>query len=259
MNYNARTIDEAKDYLSIRYNELASIGISLKQEINYMDKAIISSYSNNYSSIYILDSYRGRQLYSKLVKQFDLSIMTMDECNIVDYLKKIDCKYIVVEPSKAYIKIKEYYGDKTTERSGVKLINHIDEGIAILNTLDTDQDTIDAYCLHPLLQSDDDFNLNISSDFGGISSRALFLAVEYRRVANSYLSTNKMSDFVGFTNEAIEQMLYADKKQNEKDFALYHEGSHPRSKELREYFNNWIKILLKIKPMRKNNIWKYKL
>jgi hypothetical protein len=40
-------------------------------------------------------------------------------------------------------------------------------------------------------------------------------------------------------------MLFADKVQNEKDFALYHEGTHARSKELREYFNNWLNILLK--------------
>jgi hypothetical protein len=69
--------------------------------------------------------------------------------------------------------------------------------------------------------------------------------MEYRRVANSYLSKDKIENFVGFTNDKIKQMLFADKVQNEKDFALYHEGTHARSKELREYFNNWLNILLK--------------
>jgi hypothetical protein len=82
-------------------------------------------------------------------------------------------------------------------------------------------------------------------DFNKVSTSAIILAVEYRRVANSYLSINKMEDFVGFTNEKIKQMLYADKIQNEKDFTLYHEGKHERSKELRSYFNNWLNILLK--------------
>ena len=40
-------------------------------------------------------------------------------------------------------------------------------------------------------------------------------------------------------------MLYADKIQNEKDFKIYHEVTHERSKELREYFDNWINKLLK--------------
>ncbi len=145
----------------------------------------------------------------------------------------------------SYKLISNYYGDQTAKRSGVKLMNHIDEGIEILKSINADQETIDAYCLHPILQSDDAFNQNYTLDFTGIPTSSLLLAMEYRRVANSYLSKNKIEDFVGFTNEKIKQMLFADKIQNEKDFALYHEGTHPRSKELREYFDNWINILLK--------------
>jgi (p)ppGpp synthase/HD superfamily hydrolase len=150
-----------------------------------------------------------------------------------------------LETSKAYKIISDYYGDATAKRSGVKLINHIDEGIEILKSIGADSDTIDAYCLHPILQSDEEFNKNLTGDFTGVSTTAIILAVEYRRVANSYLSTNKIGDFVGFTNDKIKQMLYADKVQNEKDFALYHEGKHPRSRELREYFDNWLNIILK--------------
>jgi (p)ppGpp synthase/HD superfamily hydrolase len=59
---------------------------------------------------------------------------------------------------KAYKIISDYYGESTTKRSGVKLINHIDEGIEILKSIGADDDTIDAYCLHPILQSDEEFN-----------------------------------------------------------------------------------------------------
>jgi hypothetical protein len=144
----------------------------------------------------------------------------------------------------AYILISEYYGDSTAKRSGVRLMNHIDEGIEILKSIGADEETIDAYCLHPILQSDESFNQNYTMIFEGISASSLLLAMEYRRVANSYLSKDKIEDFVGFTNEKIKQMLFADKKQNEKDFALYHEGKHERSKELREYFDNWLNCLL---------------
>lgn len=147
--------------------------------------------------------------------------------------------------SRAYELIKEYYSDRVTKRSNVPLINHIDEGIAILKSINADELVIDAYCLHPILQSDEDFNNNYTMNFDGVPTEALLLAMEYRRVANSYLSRNKMEDFVGFTNDKIKQMLYADKVQNEKDFKLYHEGTHVRSNELRKYFDNWINILLK--------------
>ena len=147
--------------------------------------------------------------------------------------------------SKAYQLIKSYYGDKTAKRSGVPLMNHIDEGIEILKSINADDVTIDAYCLHPILQSDEAFNSNYEMDFSGIPTSSLILAVEYRRVANSYLSKDKIESFVGFTNDRIKQMLYADKVQNEKDFKLYHEGTHERSGELRQYFDNWLNILLK--------------
>ncbi len=146
---------------------------------------------------------------------------------------------------KAYQLISNFYGSSVTKRSGVKLINHIDEGIEILESLGAEDDTIDAYCLHPILQSDEEFNKNYTMNFDGISTSAIILAVEYRRVANSYLSDNGIEGFVGFTNDKIKQMLFADKKQNEKDFALYHEGTHVRSKELRKYFDNWLNNLLK--------------
>lgn len=143
----------------------------------------------------------------------------------------------------AYAIISNYYGDLKTKRSEVRLMNHIDEGIEILKKLNANENVIDAYCLHPILQSDEAFNTNIDFDFTGINSHVLFLVIEYRRVANSYLSNKNKKDFVGFTNEEIRLMLYADKVQNEKDFKLYHENTHPRSKELREYFDNWFEIL----------------
>jgi hypothetical protein len=145
---------------------------------------------------------------------------------------------------RAYQIISDHYGDSTAKRSGVRLMNHIDEGIEILHLIGADEDTIDAYCLHPILQSDEAFNKNLTLDFSGVSSQALLLSMEYRRVANSYLSTGRIEDFVGFTNDKIKKMLYADKVQNEKDFALYHEGTHERSKELRRYFDNWLHVLL---------------
>jgi len=184
-------------------------------------------------------------------KTCDCIIISQEEPKHIStkpFLDNADEVIVIHRPKQelpAYKLISNYYGQSKTKRSGIPLINHIDEGIEILKGIGADEDTIEAYCLHPLLQSDEEFNKNLNMDFSKVSTSALILAVEYRRVANSYLSTNKMEDFVGFTNEKIKQMLYADKIQNEKDFALYHEGKHERSKELREYFNNWLNILLK--------------
>ena len=41
----------------------------------------------------------------------------------------------------------------------------------------------------------------------------------------------------------LRAMLIADKVQNKKDFQLYHQGTHERSKELSEYFDDWLELL----------------
>ena len=145
--------------------------------------------------------------------------------------------------SDAYKLVQQYYGDKRTESYGVPLIYHIDEGGYILDYIGASDIVKDAYYLHPLLQSDEEFNKNLSMNFGSISTESIILAIEYRRVANSYLSTMSKSSFVGFPNQDIKDMLLADKVQNYKDFMKYHKTTHKRSVELEQYFLNWFELL----------------
>lgn len=155
------------------------------------------------------------------------------------------------EFSSAYEYIVEHYGDKKAERSGVKLINHIDEGIKIMKSLGSTISTMDAFCLHPLIQNDADLEKNKSwiTDIQEqyISTEALIFAFEYRNIANQYLShriITSLSDIKLSPFESVNQMLIADKVQNYKDFLIYHAGTHPRTDELNEYFNNWLCKLL---------------
>jgi len=150
---------------------------------------------------------------------------------------------LLYETYRYYKFIRDYYGNKTTERSKIPLINHIDEGIDILYELNSDEITIQAYCLHPFLQNDVDFKNNLLKIPTFVSPITAALTVEYRRVANSYLSKDKVESFVGFSCKEVKDMLVADKIQNNRDFIKYHEGTHPRSKELRKYFNNWEELL----------------
>lgn len=143
----------------------------------------------------------------------------------------------------AYNIIKDFYADKKASRSQVPLINHIDEGLKILTHLKASQEVLDAYCLHPILQSDEALLQNMDFDFKDISHKTIILAMEYRRVANSFLSRNIDLDFVGLSCEEVRQMLIADKVQNYKDFIIHHYGKHGRSHELNKYFNDWFKIL----------------
>src|SRR5689334_10398990 len=85
--------------------------------------------------------------------------------------------------------IERKYAGKVARRSGVSYINHIREGALILYSLyGNEEDTIGAYCLHPLFQGDD-YLVELVAEpesVDGIAPRILLLGMEYRRVANGY-------------------------------------------------------------------------
>jgi hypothetical protein len=50
--------------------------------------------------------------------------------------------------------IAEYYGDRRAKRSGVPYINHITEGLVVMDRLGASKVAKDAYCVHPIFQDD---------------------------------------------------------------------------------------------------------
>lgn len=150
----------------------------------------------------------------------------------------------VITGTREYRAIAQHYGNRVTRRSRVPLINHIDEGIAILATSDARDIVMRAFCLHPLLQDDrglvDAFpRLTQLTD----SVHVLTLALEYRRVANLAPHQRALAspdDIELSPLREVNQMLAADKIQNRKDFVIHHRGFHPRSAELDRYFQLWL-------------------
>lgn len=152
--------------------------------------------------------------------------------------------------NKHYAAIGEYYGHQRAARSGVPLIVHIDEGIALLDALGSSMRAKEAFCIHPLVQ--DDSALMAALAPGSIFARhqpdpaAVTLAMEYRRVANAYLSHHckDSEDQIELSClDEVNQMLVADKVQNRKDFERFHLGTHARGATLERYFANWLRRL----------------
>ena len=152
-----------------------------------------------------------------------------------------------------YKQIKEFYGDRRALRSGVPYINHIDEGLIILHEIGASDLAKRAYCLHPLLQTDYDYNNNYNRL---LIENTLKLPVlindSYRKSANEWLSNRVQfhdGDFYAdgiphiYGPYAVREMLIADKIQNYKDFILYQKSTHHRSQELEIYFKIWLGYL----------------
>uniref|UniRef100_A0AAU6W1B1 Uncharacterized protein n=1 Tax=Pseudomonas phage Nican01 TaxID=3138540 RepID=A0AAU6W1B1_9CAUD len=152
-----------------------------------------------------------------------------------------------------YDLIELFYKDKTAKRSGVRLMNHIDEGIQMMYEMRASGIAISAFCLHPIAQSGNKgFHILLTAARKQkIRHEAIHLAQQYAYAANSFLCKPSTDHFthkdlcreVGPLNQDLIHMLVADKIQNEKDFELYHKGSHPRSEQLAHYFNLWLEYL----------------
>jgi hypothetical protein len=149
--------------------------------------------------------------------------------------------------TREYRAVEQFYGDRTTKRSGVPLMHHIDEGLAVLATIGARDVTMRAFCLHPLLQDDQQLvtklqRLTELTD----SVHVVAYAMEYRRIANAAPHTKPLAtaDEIPLSPlPEVQQMLVADKIQNCKDFIMHHRGSHRRSAELDHYFKLWFERL----------------
>lgn len=139
-----------------------------------------------------------------------------------------------------YKSIKTVYGNDIAHRSRLPLMNHIDEGLVILDNLGASKMTKRAWCLHPIIQSDIYFT-GVTEDQGWHYLAVMF-ATEYRNVANACLSTTEDKKYELSILKEVNQMLVADKIQNQKDFRLYN-SDHKDAKELEKYFSNWLEAL----------------
>lgn len=160
---------------------------------------------------------------------------------------------IMMRNSVEYRLIAREYGQQRAKRSQVLLIDHIHQGLQVMDMFNASYQAKLAYCLHPLLQNFVDLEANLSKVCREelVSVRAVILAMEYRNKANRYLCTPNTDDMgvtiakmmVGELLPEVRHMLIADKIQNYKDFMLHHYGTHERSEELKNYFEQWFAIL----------------
>lgn len=153
------------------------------------------------------------------------------------------------------MEIEEFYGNRTAKRSGVPLLNHIYEGLTILQELGAGWHAQRAYSIHPIYQSDEELKRN-HAHLTYEDRHVIKLVMEYRNIANASLSSIVYRDYSADWNplrlkhpiyisplDEVNQMLIADKVQNYKDFLIYHKSTHERSAELEFYFLSWLTAL----------------
>jgi hypothetical protein len=145
--------------------------------------------------------------------------------------------------------IETHYGQWRAKRSKVLLINHIHEGVSILQALGASEDVQAAFCIHPLVQN------SVSTKYPKDFTHIVHMAEMYTIYANTSLCTSEFDKITANLESKLDKlpvmpteiayMLYADKIQNYKDFKLYHYGTHENFNRLNRYFRLWINYLIK--------------
>ena len=163
----------------------------------------------------------------------------------------------VVKGTPEYRAIADFYGQDRAKRSGVRLMNHIHEGVAVIACMGGGEDAVmaaRAYCIHPLFQNDREL-ATVGQEFAKKTWPSLLVlyAMEYREKANAWLSDKVVKGEDGNLicigqpdagdDPVVRVMLCADKVQNYKDFIACHRGTHTRSDELDLYFKTWLEHL----------------
>jgi len=158
-----------------------------------------------------------------------------------------------------YQLVKSVYKLRVAKRTGRLYIDHINEGLIVLDALSATTISKQAFCLHPLLQSDKELHrmLQYNPDLLlNCSPVSIIIAMEYRQHLNRFSSQTVINArrkiLISSLKKVMEETPYlrpmaiADKVQNRKDFLTYHKGKHPRSQELDYYFKTWLYDILEV-------------
>ena len=216
-----------------------------------MDKSLVDN-TSNLDYFFIKSDHETLAAYEQAFNMLKSKTVVVEkDSNLEKFLREkgVACIHWKKSEWPEYDAIANMYGDRCADRTRVHLINHIDEGIYILKRIGASELAQRAYALHPIIQGELEFKQfwdceMTENKFGHWDGRVLLLAAEYRNIANAYLSHCASSETFALSPiSEVNQMLIADKIQNRKDFDRYHNGTHPKSDRLIEYFGQWLRRL----------------
>ena len=252
---DANTYLEVLQYYSVRAMQFAAHQYGWSGIVTPHEHGFLTHFYDartKYASFYVPEAARGNGLTAEVCKAIDLPFLTIKECNVWQFLESIGAEVKVFDAlceTPEYAMISRIYGDRKSKRGKQFLMNHIDEGAALIAYLSKATTTpndilMKAWALHPVLQDNEPYMQNMAECERTCDPRAVELAIRYRQAANMYLSGiyRGPNDLLPEFGEDVGILLIADKVQNYKDMQMFNRH-HPKYQILSGYFENWLNVL----------------
>jgi hypothetical protein len=156
----ATTWPELEQYFSTRARQLWHEGWRWSQSLDDVGVGCRTEFTSaageQFASYYVLAQYHGQGHFKRLVSADPLPIVTITDCHIEQILHHIGARYVRAGDlldSAEYRLVEVVLADNRNE-AGVFLMNHVDDGLAVLADRGTDALTKRAFCLLPLVSED---------------------------------------------------------------------------------------------------------
>lgn len=250
LEYDANTQEEVVNYFQTRARQLLSDGFVWQKDLTPAPGGLITTFKKGdelFKSYYCYASCRGKGLASMAINSIKERIVTTHDCHIEEFLIARNKAYVMAGQfckTPEYREIQSYYNDQKDKISQRYFMNHIDEGLFILNILGASDATKRAFCLHPLLQKDQDLKIHWNTLKHKYDAEVIGLVMEYRNIANKQVELSAIDD--------VNEMSIADKIQNYKDFLICQHNVHKDSEEIDKYLTKWLHKLAISKAMFKD-------
>jgi len=153
----ASTWPELEQYFATRARQLWHEGWRWSQHLENIGVGCRTEFTSaageRFASYYVLAQYHGQGHFKRLVNSDPLPIVTITDCHIEQILDHIGARYLragSLLDSAEYRLVEAVLADSRNEE-GVFLMNHVDEGLAVLADLGSGEVTKRTFCLLPLV------------------------------------------------------------------------------------------------------------
>lgn len=236
INYSVRLLKAGLRLSNIQETNFGVIG-----HYDITDHCFMKQTKLKYVHIMLNKKYEDKNIHSQILKSNPTWRHLLSPGDKLRSLSQtVQPSYIEEEIEYNYMK--DLFSTSVSKRTKDLSTNPMEEGLAILNILESNHITKKAYCIHQLFHNDESLERSWDGNrFPNCDIKSMLLAMEFRTLYKSKPNRNgiiKLSPI-----KEVNEMMLAYKMQQYKNFEINGRGQTDNDELVESSFKNWIKQL----------------